>query len=166
MLLDASSTVQELCKLIVKGDKKKITIVTNSFNVVSICKSNSNISVIHIGGILERELDSSIGSISENILRNIRVDKVFLGVNGIHSNFGYSITNLQEAAVKTEMIKCARQVFVIADHTKFGDTYLAKIADFKNVVDYLITDTRIKNFDYSLYEENTNLIIADEDKEF
>ena len=76
--------------------------------------------------------------------------------------YGYSITNFAEAAVKVEMIQSAKQVFVLADHSKFSVSYLAKIADFEGKVDYLITDKRRKSMDYTPYEENVNFIVADD----
>lgn len=161
LLFDGSSTVLELCKLIAEGDKKGITVVTNAFSVVTVLAKKSDITVIHVGGAVRYVINSSIGKIAEKIIRDIRVDKTFLGVNGIDIEFGYSIPNLDEAALKREMIKSAKQVFILADYTKFGNTYLAKIADFTGEVDFLITDESIENFNYLPYKESVNLIIVD-----
>lgn len=163
ILFDGSSTVLELCKLIADGEKNGITIVTNAFSAVNILAKRKNISVIHVGGEVYYHLDSSLGKFAENTIKNIRVDKTFLGTNGINEQFGYSITNFAEAAVKQQMIKSAKQVFVLADHTKFGATYLAKIANFSGEVDFLITDQRLADSDYSAYEENVNFIVAGEE---
>ena len=38
------------------------------------------------------------------------------------------------------MRKASGLTFVLADHTKFGDSYMAKFADFTGDIDYLITD--------------------------
>ncbi|MEF9942422.1 MAG: DeoR/GlpR family DNA-binding transcription regulator [Lachnospiraceae bacterium] len=161
LLFDGSSTVLELCKLIAEGDKKGITVVTNAFSVVNILAKRKHISVLHVGGEVHYDLDSSLGKVAENTIGNIRVDKTFLGVNGIDDDYGYSITNLEEAALKQSMIKSAKQVFVLADHTKFGATYLAKIADFEGTIDYLITDQKIQDIEYASYEENVNLVIGE-----
>ncbi|MCG8484226.1 MAG: DeoR/GlpR family DNA-binding transcription regulator [Clostridia bacterium] len=165
LLLDGSSTVLELCKLIANGPKKDITVVTNAFSVVTAFANKLDITVVHVGGEVTYPINSSIGKLAEKAINNIRVDKTFLGVNGIDVEYGYSISNLREAAVKMQMIKSAKQVFVLADHTKFGSTYLAKIAEFTGEVDYLITDERIKDFDYGTYNEYVNLIIVDEEEE-
>ena len=162
ILMDGSSTVLELCKLIAAGNKKGLTVLTNAFSVVNVLAKRKDITVVHVGGVVKYEIDSSVGNIAENTIRNLRVDKTFLGVNGVEVGYGYSITNFAEAAVKVEMIQSAKQVFVLADHSKFSVSYLAKIADFEGKVDYLITDKRRKSMDYTPYEENVNYIVADD----
>lgn len=161
LLFDGSSTVLELCKLIAEGDKEGIAVVTNAFSVVNILSKRKHISVIHVGGEVHYDLDSSLGRIAENTIKNIRVDKTFLGMNGVNEEFGYSITNFEEAALKQQMIKSAKQVFVLADHSKFGATFLAKVADFDGTIDYLITNQKLPDIEYAVYEDNVNLVIAE-----
>ena len=69
----------------------------------------------------------------------MRVDKLFLIVTGVSIDFGLSHTNLSEVTIKQAMIKCAREVILLADHTKFNQESFIQIAPI-GVVDVLITD--------------------------
>ncbi len=162
VLFDGASTVLELCRLLAEGDKKDVIVLTNALSAVNMLAGKKDITVIHIGGKVKYHLNSTVGKLAEQAIRDVRVDKTFLGVNGIDSEYGYSITSFDEAAVKKEMIRSAKQTFVLADHSKFGATYLAKVADIEGEIDFLITDSQAEGFDYAQMEERVHIIYTDE----
>lgn len=162
VMLDGSSTVLELCKLMVKGSFKNIIVLTNAISVLTVLSQNPNITVLLIGGEYKSSIDSTIGGLAEKSIKDLRVDKTFIGINGIDHDYGYSITNFEEATIKKEMLRIAKQKFVLADFTKFGETYLAKVAEFEGDIDYLITDKESDNVDYNQMKECVQLLIADE----
>ena len=85
---------------------------------------------------------SFIGMIAEQALSQFYVDKAFIGLRGISLHHGLTSPFLEEIPIKRQMIKCARQVFILADHTKFNVTSAGLIAPL-NIVHTLITDARI-----------------------
>ncbi len=161
VMCDGSTTVLELAKLLVKGEKKELTILTNSVNLVNLLKDCKDITLIQIGGEFRSHNNSTMGKISERTIRDLRVDKSFIGLNGVALGYGYSVTNFDDAAVKREMLKAAKQSFVLADHSKFGDSYLAKVADDEGEVDFLITDKKNETFDYVAMEDKVQIVYAD-----
>lgn len=160
VIFDASTTVLELAKLIATGNKKNLSIVTNSFNVVSVLSQKKDIHVLHVGGQVQYSMHYSIGSITENVLKNLRVDKCFLGTNGIDIEYGYSVPSFEDASTKKYMLKSSKQKFILADHTKFGATYMGNIVGFSGEIDYLITDSIPQTLNRDLYDSHVNLIIA------
>lgn len=166
VLFDGSSTVMELARILGNGSRKGVTVLTNSISVAGALteKAQRNeIKVILIGGEIKYHLSISVGDIAIRTIRNVRVDKTFMGINGIDSEYGYSIADMGESTVKKEMIRSAKQVFVLADRSKFGESYLAKIAEPEGDIDYLITDSRTEDFDYSSMEEMVHMVYADEE---
>ena len=161
VMCDGSTTVLELAKLLVKGEKKGLTILTNSVNLVNLLKGCKDITLIQIGGEFRSHNNSTMGKISERTIRDLRVDKSFIGLNGVALGYGYSVTNFDDAAVKREMLKAAKQSFVLADNSKFGDSYLAKVADDEGEVDFLITDKKNETFDYVAMEDKVQIVYAD-----
>ena len=161
VMCDGSTTVLELAKLLVKGEKKGLTILTNSVNLVNLLKGCKDITLIQIGGEFRSHNNSTMGKISERTIRDLRVDKTFIGLNGVALGYGYSVTNFDDAAVKREMLKAAKQSFVLADNSKFGDSYLAKVADDEGEVDFLITDKKNETFDYVAMEDKVQIVYAD-----
>ena len=162
VLFDGASMVLELSRLLAAGDKKGIIVLTNALSVVNVLATKKDITVIHLGGEVKYHLNSTVGKMTEERIRDVRVDKTFLGINGVDAEYGYSITSFEEAAVKKEMIRSAKQTFVLADHSKFGATYLAKVADVEGEIDYLITDEPVEDFDYAQMEDKVHIVYADE----
>ena len=158
VLLDSSTTVLELAKHIAEGELKNITIITNSFFVVPLLSQNKNVKVIHTGGQVSYDMDYSIGSLTRNMLAGIRVDKCFIGANGIDPSFGYSVPIMDDADVKKSMISASKQTFILADHTKFGECFMGRFSEFGGEVDYLITDQLPIGVDKEIYQANVNLL--------
>jgi DeoR/GlpR family transcriptional regulator of sugar metabolism len=123
-------------------EKENITIITNSISVFSILRDNPGITLISTGGLLRFSNDTLIGLIGEGALRELRADKLFLEVAGVTLDFGLSDSHLADVAMKQAMVKAAREVFLLADHTKFGQESVAQVAP-ANVVDKLITDNAL-----------------------
>jgi DeoR family transcriptional regulator of aga operon len=61
-------------------------------------------------------------------------------VNGIHHTQGLTVYDQDEAAVSRNLIKQARQVIVVADHTKLGSVATSLVCSIDEV-DILVTDT-------------------------
>jgi DeoR family fructose operon transcriptional repressor len=157
VLLDASTTVLELAKLLI-DNRRDVTIITNSFLIISLIADKKLPRVIHTGGEYTPDMHYAIGPITQNMLSTIRVDRCFLGTNGIDSIFGFSTPGFDDSEVKKLMIIASKERFVLADHTKFGECFMAKFTDFSGNIDHLITDILPANIDRSPYLEHMNLI--------
>jgi len=162
IIIDSSSTAKLLCQLIRMNPPAGLMVVTNSVRVVldlSICDS---VEVILIGGQVRSNLISCTGPLTDLILDQLRVDKAFIGINGIDLKADVLTTpNISEAAIKASMMKCAREVIILADHTKFNKTYLSRVCNATDV-DTVITDNLV---DPAILEEanecGVSLLIAD-----
>jgi DeoR/GlpR family transcriptional regulator of sugar metabolism len=60
-------------------------------------------------------------------------------VAGITLNFGLSHTNISEVTMKQAMIRSAREIILLADHSFFGQESVVQVANL-NVVNEVITD--------------------------
>lgn len=98
---------------------------------------------------------------TSKFIRDIRVDKCFIGINGIDEDFGYSTPRFEDAELKVLSMASANQSFILADHTKFGKVYLTRV---DAVCDYLITDTRQSGYPYESLEPQTTVVFVDEEK--
>ncbi len=158
ILLDSSTTVTELALCIAQGPCQNLTVITNSFTMVGMLSGKNGVKVVHTGGDVEYGMDYSTGVITRNMLAGIRVDKCFLGTNGIDPSFGYSVPTMDDADVKAAMIVAAKHTFVLADHTKFGECYMGRFAPFSGQVDFLITDRLPADIDPKPYQSSTELV--------
>jgi DeoR family fructose operon transcriptional repressor len=119
--------------------KKDITVITNSAIVFDTLNHTSGITLISTGGTLRDSSQMLVGPTGEGALRDLRADKVFLMVSGISLDFGLSHHPISEVTIKQAMIRSAREVILLADHTSFGEEAGLQVAPF-SVVNKLITD--------------------------
>lgn len=149
IILDSGTTILELAK---KIKAKNLTIITNSIDIASELSGNSNIDIIVTGGSLRVNTRAMVGNITESVLRNFRVDKVFLGANGISIEEGITTPNFIEAQTKKVMMNHARKAIVLADSSKFENVSFSVICPAK-AVSMIITSDDISKRKIREYEE-------------
>lgn len=161
IMIDSSSTAKQLCSFILKNPPQGLTVVTNSVRVAMLFSDSPTIEVIIIGGQMRKGIVSCIGHLAESAIKQIRVDKAFLGINGVDfAENTLTMPSLTEGAVKSEMISSSKETIILADHTKFGKTYLYKVCNATEV-DLIITDKGVSAATVSQAEKcNANLLIA------
>lgn len=164
IIIDGSSTAVQLCRYFKQQPKKGVMVVTNSARVVFELASCDSVEIVHIGGQVRKNVLSSTGPLADLVLNQIKVDKAFIGINGIDFSENLLTTpNLSEGAIKRTMMKCARETIVLADHTKFGLNYLCKVCNATDI-DHIVTDSAVESDVVKRAEElGTNLIVSEKD---
>jgi DeoR family fructose operon transcriptional repressor len=122
--------------------RKDITIITDSVAVFNILKANEEIVLILTGGAYRNSSQMLVGPTAEGALRELRGNKLFLMVAGISLNNGLWHTNISEVTMKQAMIRSAKEVILLADHTFFGQESVIQVAPL-SVVDKVITDSAL-----------------------
>jgi DeoR/GlpR family transcriptional regulator of sugar metabolism len=119
--------------------KKEITVITNSVTVFDVLNRTPGITLISTGGAVRYNTQMLVGPTAEGALNELRADKLFLMVSGISLDFGLSHHTISEVTIKQAMIRSAREVILLADHTAFGAEVGIQVAPLK-AVHKLITD--------------------------
>jgi DeoR/GlpR family transcriptional regulator of sugar metabolism len=119
--------------------KKDITVITDSVIVFDTLNPTPGITLISTGGTLRYSSQVMVGPTAEGALKELRADKLFLMVSGINLDFGLSHHTISEITMKQAMIRSAREVILLADHTSFGEEAGIQVAPL-TVVHRLITD--------------------------
>jgi DeoR family fructose operon transcriptional repressor len=125
LMLDAGTTTLQVAKHI--KDKMGIHVVTNSIYILLELAEASAVEVSLTGGDLRKISRSLIGPLA--------------GATGISIEQGLTSPNMIEAQTKSAMIHVAKNVILVADHTKFGKTTLGKFAKLEDI-QILITDKK------------------------
>lgn len=118
---------------------KGITVVTNAVNVAMELSHRDDLKVFVTGGQLSGEWFALTGPSAIQTASEMFVDKVFIGVDGIHVDHGLTTNYPDQAAIHRVMLRQARQKIVVADHRKLGAVGTAVIAPLDGI-DILITD--------------------------
>ncbi|TGN75732.1 DeoR/GlpR transcriptional regulator [Streptomyces bauhiniae] len=123
-----------------------LTVVTNSVRVADVFHTAQRTSgrrpgaatVVLTGGV-RTPSDSLVGPVADRAIAALHFDLLFLGVHGISAEAGLSTPNLAEAETNRQLVRSARRVVVVADHTKWGTVGLSSFAALDEV-DTLVTD--------------------------
>ncbi len=118
---------------------KGLTVLTNAVNVAMELSHRDDVKVIVTGGFLSGDWFALVGPAAIHGVGEIFVDKVFIGVDGIHAEHGLTTNYHDQATIHRAMMRQARQKIIVADHRKLGATGSALICPLEGV-DILITD--------------------------
>jgi DeoR family myo-inositol catabolism operon transcriptional repressor len=162
IFVDSGSTTIHLISNI--QNKKNITIITNSLNVIVESAPYSNLNVISTGGILQRKTNSFAGIATVNFLKTLNIDKAFMATTGISIDKGVTNTTYLEAEIKKSVVKISEQIIVMADHTKIDSVAFMRYCNL-NEIDCFVTDKRppLNYVDY-FNRNNIELLYPDSDK--
>jgi len=160
VFLGSGTTVLEVAKHL--HDKKDLTVITNSLLVVNELAQDEAISTVVIGGTLRHSELSMIGHISEQALREVRANKVIMGIRAIDVKQGLTNDYLPETLTDRAVIDIGAETIVLADHTKCGVVSTAYLAPL-STMDILITDDKTdQTFIAALQEQGVHVIVAKE----
>jgi DeoR family transcriptional regulator, fructose operon transcriptional repressor len=135
--LDVGSTTMEIARNLI--GRQNLTVITPSLYIASLLVNQVGIRVIVPGGILRPGEASMIGDLAQRAFETLFVDKLFLGIGGIDAQAGFTEYNWDDTLTKRAMIRCAKQVIVVADGSKFGRVAFALVAKYAEV-HKLVTD--------------------------
>lgn len=119
--------------------RKDITVVTNAVNIAMELSHRSDLKIFMAGGFLSSDWFALIGAAAIQSISGMFVDKIFIGVDGIHPQHGLTTNYPDQAAIHQQMLKQARYRVIVADHDKFNVTCTALICPL-NEINLLITD--------------------------
>lgn len=140
MLLDASTTVYHMAAFL--KDRQNLTVVTNGLEVARLLAENPTNTVILLGGILKNDGSAVVGGISETILKALHIQNAFVSASGFSIEAGLMENDIQEAQLKSMMIKAAGRTIALLDTSKFGKLRLAPFAALKSI-DHIVTDNEV-----------------------
>lgn len=135
--IDSGSTALYLAKELRR--RSNLTVITTDLKIALTLADAPSIDVIIIGGSVRTHLYSVIGPLAELALRSLHAQRCFMGADAIDARQGVTNASLAEVAVKRALLSCARERFLLADHSKFDRVSLAEVARLDGF-DEVITD--------------------------
>lgn len=164
--LESGSTTLELARAISqKGGWKNLQVVTNSFPIVQELVQVQGVKIVFLGGIVSPDEMGTFGMFTEAMLKQMSINKVFLGCRGIDTKVGLSNSIQAEAEVAAvqAFVTAANQTIVLSDHTKFGLAFLFHMLSIQQI-DVVVTDSLTDtHFINELKEQDIQVHITDMD---
>ncbi len=133
-----------------------LKIVTNSLHVFNKFINNPKYELILVGGSYRNRTGAFVGSIANDVLSKMKINKAFIGVNGIYDN-DVSNYNEDEGTIQSIVLNNSSEKYIIADSSKLNKHDFYQFYNLENVT-ALITDNTINDENLSRYSKYTKII--------
>ncbi len=117
------------------------TVITNSLMVAYAAAPYPDITVIITPGRLNRQTMSFTGPDVGTYLRSVNIQKAFMATTGLSVRGGLTNASEDEFNVKKAVCQNSREIYALADHTKFGRAALYTYSPL-NQLKGIITDEK------------------------
>jgi len=156
IFLDWSILAIQVAKKI--KDKKRLTIVSNSNDIINEFINQSDYMVINIGGEYLRESGVYIGVLAKNMLERICFEKAVITYAGFDIERGVSEVSEFEAEIKKKVVEQTKHVYLMIEKEKIGRIGIFKAFD-ADKIDILFTNGKLpESYEHKLMKKNINIV--------
>ncbi|MCL2865473.1 MAG: DeoR/GlpR family DNA-binding transcription regulator [Lachnospiraceae bacterium] len=143
IMLDASSTAVYIVKALKEKEKKNLTIVTNSVEIIIELQEQENWTVILTGGIARANTFVLVGTQTDKMLASYRVKTAIISCKGLEFGVGFTDTDELHAQNKRTMLDAGKQKILAIDSSKFDKSAFVIVGALKDV-SQIVTDQKPK----------------------
>lgn len=137
LLLDIGTTTMRVAHQL-RG--RRVTVITSNLAVFDVLRDDPAVQLVLLGGMVRRNYKSLVGSLTEEALRQVSVDRLFLSCAGVRRDGDVVDNMMVEVPSKRAMVAAAQTVVLLAHGSKFpgsGSLRICNLAD----VDVVVTTT-------------------------
>lgn len=157
VFLDAGTTAACVAELL--RSKKNLIVMTHSLLAANALANAKKIKHIMCPGEFREQSMAYMGPLTDEFIENFQIDTLFLCVEGIDVEQGVSVVDILDGNTKKVLVKKARKVICIADHSKFNKSFFYKIAPLTDI-DLIITDDGLDDDTKKQFEKNKLTLIT------
>lgn len=158
IFLDSGTTTYFIAQNL--GNFKNLTVITHDLQIGNTAVLDPTSTLIVTGGIRREGFSVLVGSLTENFIKELKVNMVFLGADAIDVETGIYNANFLEVGIKKLLLTIGKHIVLVSDASKFSRSALAKVCGI-NSIDTIITDSGITDEIKEQIEENgVRLILA------
>ena len=136
IFLDSSTTANYIAE---KLTNYRLTVLTNSIQIINTLASFSGISLIMVGGNFDKKSQSFYGTRALEFVRSYHVDKAFFSCRSINYKSGVMDSNEKTSDIRRMIIDQSARAYLCVDSSKFGANSFVSICNF-DALTGLITD--------------------------
>jgi DeoR family transcriptional regulator, glycerol-3-phosphate regulon repressor len=137
LILDIGTTTEEVARAL--AHHRAIRVVTNNLNVASLLAGNEQAEVLIAGGLVRHRDRGVVGEATIDFMRQFKVDIAVIGISSIETDGTLLDYDYREVKVAQAIIEQAREVWLVADHSKFTRRALVRLGHLSDV-DRFFTD--------------------------
>nr|WP_142505058.1 DeoR/GlpR family DNA-binding transcription regulator [Melghirimyces algeriensis] len=133
-----------------------VKVITNSLSIFDRFKGDPTYDLILIGGKLRERTGSFIGYFTRKLMQEIKVQKSFIGTNGIMDG-RITTADEEESVVQQIILNNSQNRYIVADHSKFGVEAFQVICNADEVT-AIITDKELPEEFEAFYRSQCQII--------
>lgn len=137
IFMDSGTTTFEMCPFLRR--RRGLSVIVNSARLAVELGSLPEIGIIVLGGQYRSDRNDLIGPLALSTLEQLRGYQAFIGADGLSTDFGVTASDIDSAHLYRQVIRHAREVVLLVDHTKLQAPSLYKITEFDSIA-CVVTD--------------------------
>ncbi|MBM3583878.1 MAG: DeoR/GlpR family transcriptional regulator [Alphaproteobacteria bacterium] len=137
LFINIGTTTEEVAQALLLH--RGLRIITNNLHVARIFAEKDDAEVVVAGGELRGCDLAVIGEATVDFINQFKVDYGIIGISGIDGDGSLLDFDPREVRVSQAIIANSRQVFLVADHSKFGRNALVRLGRIADL-DAFFTD--------------------------
>ena len=139
VMMDASSTSVFIAKAL--KNKERLTIITNSIEIIIELSDVSGWNIISSGGSLKEGYLALVGPKAVAGISSYNVEKTIISCKAFDTKKGFSDANEEFSQAKQTMLHAGKECILAVDSKKFEKFAFAKVGDL-NDIDIFVTDEK------------------------
>lgn len=137
LILNIGTTTEAVARELLH--RPGLRVITNNLNVAGILCDNPQCDLIVAGGTVRAHDHGIVGEAAVGFVSQFRVDIAIIGISGIEADGALLDFDYREVQVSRAILGQARQVWLVADHSKFGRPAVVELGHLGQV-DRVFTD--------------------------
>lgn len=160
IILDDSSSAFFLALHIRQHTEKRVVAVTNSIVSAYELSGLNHVELYMVGGPVGGQMVATSGEGAVADFSGFLADKAFMGAYGVNFDVGITSVATPQLQIKQAIVKATKQVYVLADSSKFGGGYLSVVCPLEKIYK-IITDKQVDEaYVMRAQRENIPLVLA------
>ncbi|MGC9270848.1 DeoR/GlpR family DNA-binding transcription regulator [Acidiphilium sp.] len=137
LFINIGTTTEQVARALL--GHQHLRVITNNLNVARIMSENSDFRIVVTGGMVRNRDGGITGQATRDMLDQFRADIGIIGISGIDADGGLYDYDMDEVICSQAIIRNARRVLLVTDHSKFGRPALMRVGTLAQIAS-LYTD--------------------------
>jgi DeoR family glycerol-3-phosphate regulon repressor len=118
---------------------RNLMVISNNLNVVDALAGHSSVDLVCVGGTVRKQDRAVVGALAMRFIESFRVDYALIGISALASDGTLLDFAIDEVEVSQTIIRNARKVILVADHSKEGRSAPVRVCDMA-AIDFYVCD--------------------------
>ena len=140
IIIDSGSTLYRFAEAIPAACD--LHAVTNSLAIAQLLAAHETIEATVVGGKVRKNTMAMVDATAIAAIEPLSVDTLFISSDGASIEQGLTTPYSEESHLKQAMIRAARRVVALIDHTKVGTDHFTRFATWSDI-DLLVTTEEV-----------------------